>query len=210
MSSTEEQIAETGRRAVRTHLIEPLQAEGMKRRKGETLEDEQAYIERLVRRLSYMRAEALDELLPIVRGLAGGGGRNRWPDEISVLNFAHAIQPPPDVSDDILTSWLRSVEGPIVRREGTLAATRMFIKRFRRPPKDKAGSRFYAGQVREMQREIDRDIEAARRAMANGEARQSEIDMVRGYDRMIAGLEALVDEGIARRNEKAAGEGEAA
>lgn len=215
MSSTEEHAAETGRRAVRAHLIEPLIAEGMKRRQGESVEEEKAFLDRVAKRLAYMGAEGLARLLPVVRELAGGAGKNRWPSEISIVNHAHALAPPPDQSDDILWSWLHSRAGVRARADGLLMATRAYIKRFRRPPKDAPGKSFYSGKVLpEMQLEIDRDVEALRRAVSMSEARDSERERLRAHDETLAGLEAIVDAGIAHRREKAeqaaAAEGQAA
>lgn len=203
MSSSDTETTEGGRKAVRARLIEPLLAEGMKRRQGETVEDERAFIDRLVGKLAYMAPESLDRLLPIVRALAGGAGKNRWPEEISVVNFAHGIEAPPDRSDEVLWSWLHSVAGERARREGVLMATRAFIKTFRFPPKDKPGSRFYADRrLPEMQREIDRDIEMLRRSIASGEARPSEVEHLRAFEETLAGLEAIVEAGIRHRREK--------
>lgn len=213
MSSSDTETSERGRRAVRARLIEPLIAEGMKRRQGETVEAEAAFIDRLVGRLAYMHAESLDRLVPIVREIAGGASKNRWPDEISIVNFAHALEAPPDRSDEILWSWLHSVAGERARRENVLMATRAFIKRFRKPPKDKPGARFYADRVLpEMQAEIERDVEGLRRSVSGDGAPPSDVQRLRAYEETLAGLNAIVEAGVRHRQEQTAtrDEGEAA
>lgn len=78
-------------------------------------------------------------------------------------------------------------------------ATRLFIKRFRRPPVDRPGNRYYADKLRENQREIERDIERLRRVVSSSEARATEVEQLRTYDDRLAQLEAIVEAGIEHR-----------
>lgn len=202
--SSDEDITKAGRRAVRQHLIEPLRTEGMKRPRGETLEEEKTFLDQVLTRLSYMRPDMLDRLLPIVRELAGGKAKDRWPDLIAIVNHAHAIQAPPDRSDEILYSWLHSRAGVRARETGVLFATRMYIRSYRRPPKDERGRDYYSAKVLpEMQAPINREIEALRRTVSSGEAKQSEVDRLRRYDEIIETLEAIVEAGVEYRRKLA-------
>lgn len=189
---------ETGRRAVKAHLIEPLEADGMRRHQRTTAEAHRAFLDRLAEKLAYMRVENLNALRSIVAGLASGVALNVWPGFQTITQHAYRIQPPPDESDDILWSWLHSVEGPRCREEGTLYATRLYIKRMRRPP---VGD-FTKGQIAEQQREIDRDIEALRRLRGVGEAMHSQVERLLAYERVVGECEAIVDAGVRHRATK--------
>lgn len=207
--SSDDHLLKAGRRAVRQRLIEPLQAEGMKRPRGESLDAEKEFLNKVVDRLSYMRADMLDRLLPIIREAASGKNKNCWPDLIVFTNMARHIQAPPDKSDEILYSWLHSRAGAHARDAGTLMATRKFIKNHRKPPADRGGANYYSGEVLpRMQREIDETVEYLRRQKASGEAVQAEIDRLAFHDEVLAGLETIVQAGVDYR--RALKEGEAA
>lgn len=189
---------ETGRRAVRTHLIEPLEAEGLRRGRRETVEAHKAFLTEVAKKLGYMRQENLVLLRPILRSLATGAALDVWPSLATILNHAYRIQPPPDRSDDILWSWLHSVEGPKLRAAGMLLATRAFIKKYRRPP---LGD-FVMKGIREDQRALDAMLEEWRRKRGLGEATDSELAGLARYEQILAGLEAIVDAGVRHRAAK--------
>lgn len=189
---------ETGRRAVRALLIEPLEADGMRRHARTTVEAHKAFCDRLAEKLAYMRAENLRALRPIVASLASGPALNVWPEFQTVTQHAYRLQPPPDQIDDILWSWLHSIEGPLARDAGTLYATRLFIKTYRRPPVLDVAKR----QIAERQREIDRDMERLRRARGVGEATEAQVEAILAYDRVVAECEAIVDAGVRHRAER--------
>lgn len=193
-----EQEHDTGRRAVRTHLIEPLQADGMVRNKRTTVEAHKAFLDRLVDKLAYMTADNLIALRPVVAGLGEGKGLDIWPSLQAITAHAYRMQPPPDQSDEILWSWLHSIEGPKCRALGTLFATRAFIKKFRKPP---VGD-FQKGRVAERQAEINRDLEEMRRLRGLGEATDSQLAALAEYERILGDCEAIVDAGIRYRETK--------
>lgn len=195
MSEHEE---EAGRRAVRALLIEQLEADGMRRHQRTTVEAHAAFCDRLAEKLAYMRPENLRALRPIVASLASGPAINIWPEFQTITQHAYRLQPPPDQSDDILWSWLHSVEGPLCRAAGTLYATRLFIKTYRRPPVLDVAKR----QITDRQREIDRDMERLRRARGLGEATAGQVEAILAYDRIVADCEAIVDAGIRHRAER--------
>ena len=189
---------ETGRRAVRALLIEPLEDDGMRRHQRTTVEAHKAFTDRLAEKLAYMRPENLRALRPIVASLASGPALNVWPEFQTVTQHAYRIQPPPDESDDILWSWLHSIEGPMCRAAGTLYATRLYIKRYRRPPVGDFDKR----RIAEKQREIDRDMEELRRARGLGEATEAQVETILAYDRVVGECEAIVDAGARHRAER--------
>lgn len=193
-----EQEDETGRRAVRSILIEPLEDEGMRRHQRTTVEAHKAFCDKVAEKLAYMRAENLRALKPLVASLAWGSALNVWPELQTITQHAYRLQPPPDQRDDILWSWLHSIEGPRCRAAGTLYATRLFIKTYRRPPVLEVARR----QIVDRQRDIDRDMERLRRARGLGEATEAQVEAVMAYDRVVADCEAIVDAGIRHRAER--------
>jgi hypothetical protein len=189
---------ESGRRAVRALLIEPLEEDGMRRHQRTTVEAHKAFTDRLAEKLAYMRPENLRALKPIVASLASGPALNVWPEFQTITQHAYRIQPPPDQSDDILWSWLHSIEGPRCRQAGTLYATRLYIKAMRRPPVED----YTKKRVAERQREVDRDMENLRRLRGLGQATDSQVEAILAHDRIVADCEAIVDAGIRHREER--------
>lgn len=195
---TEQHEDETGRRAVRALLIEPLEHEGMRRDRKATIEAHTAFLDRVAEKLAYMRPENLKALRPILAALATGPALNVWPALQTITQHAYRLQPPPDKTDEILWSWLHSVEGPRCRAAGTLYATRLYIKQYRRPP---VGD-FDKARVAERQRDIDRDMERMRRALGMGEATPAEVSSILAYDDVLAQCEAIVDAGVRHRADR--------
>ena len=77
-----------GRTRVREILIRPLEAKGLRRKRGVKAEDHAKTVERLVERLAYMTPDGLEALAEVVHRLAGGRARDEWPSEQVVLRLA--------------------------------------------------------------------------------------------------------------------------
>lgn len=186
---------EAGRRAVRAQLIEPLEEDGMRRHARTTVDAHKVFIDRLAEKLAYMRPENLRALKPLVASLGQGVALDIWPSLQAITQHAYRLQPPPDQSDDILWSWLHSIEGPRCREAGTLYATRRYIKKMRRPPVED----FAKKRIEEVQRDVDRDMEELRRLRGLGEATESQVAAILAHDRIVSDCEAIVDAGIRHR-----------
>jgi hypothetical protein len=207
MEKAEDQKPLTGRKAVRILLIEPLENDGLRKRKGKSVEDHKAFLTKLCDKLSYCEPETLERLRPILGELAEGPSANLWPEIATIKNFAHRMQAPPDRSDDVLYGWLHSRAGEVAKRLGILLATRLFIKAYRKPPVTSGKSdSFKLAQIKDRQREIDLDMEGIRRRISFQEASNREIDWLRNQEEILAGLEAIVAAGIKHREEKAKAE----
>ena len=206
-----DEIPEAGRAAVRTILIEPLEAEGMRMKRGTSPEDTATYRDRLQSRLAYCSEKTLANLVPTVRAMAEGKGKNVWPALITITNLARQLQAPPDRSDEILYSWFHSQAGVRARNEGTELAEYAYIKKFRTVPSghpnNKEGIRL---KLREAARDAEREIEQIRRAMSNGEASEDELHWLRWQHEILATVNAIIDAGINYRAAKAKGEEAAA
>ncbi|SDX90045.1 hypothetical protein SAMN05444336_112105 [Albimonas donghaensis] len=160
-----------GRTRVREILIRPLEAKGLRRKRGVKAEDHAKTVERLVGRLAYMTPDGLRALAEVVHRLAGGRARDEWPSEQVVLRFADGIEKAPPASDRLLTSYMGSAAGRVAWGESPFLAAELanFLIRRRRPPLDAdwPGIRVRAGNRR-------RELAAAGRRQ--GEGRDSEAD----------------------------------
>lgn len=121
---------------VRRVLIEPLQAQGLRRRRGVTAGDHAAWLDRLARRLAYLGEGHLAVLAESIAANAGGADRAEWPSEVSICNWAAALETPPDEDLRLVPSYLRSAAGRSAWEEGpeVAVALRAHLRRFRRPP----------------------------------------------------------------------------
>lgn len=204
MEAVEEQKQLTGKRAVKAYLIEPLIEDGLVRPPRTTVDAHEAQLDKIAEKLAYCERETLERLRPMVLSVATGPSANVWPSYATVRNYAHALQPPPDNSDKTLHGWLHSRAGEVAQRNGTLLATRWFIKKYRRPPVvDGKISTFMLREIEEKQRELDLDIEERRERVARGDATQSEREWLERAEDVIVNLDAIVASGIQHRAEKA-------
>jgi hypothetical protein len=124
----------TGRDAVRTLLIEPLEVAGLVRQRNVKAAVHDAAVQKMIERLAYMRPDRLVTLCEAVIDNATGDRANRWPAYATVWNWARRLQSPPDDERHIMNSWLRSVEGPIASAGGYLAELYLWLRKHGRPP----------------------------------------------------------------------------
>lgn len=186
-----------GRAAVRALLIEPLQADGLVRPKGETLVQYHGFLDRLAEKLAYLPQPLLVTLREIVLNMARGALLNQWPSFASIWNTATRLMPPPDDARHIMVTWLASVEGPRAQAQGHLVELYGFLRRFGRPPSphDMIDIRKRAADNASQRVRIQERI-AAGRAWAGDE------DWLARYTDAMAHCEALVAAGQAAREAK--------
>lgn len=124
------------RERVRSVLIDPLIEKGMRKPKSRTGEDQEAFLDRLTRRLAYLGEGHLKTLAEAVERNAEGSARNVWPAEVSIVNWAATLEAPPDRDSRLVRSYLGSAAGLRAWNEGpTVAlALRKFLRRSGRPP----------------------------------------------------------------------------
>lgn len=123
-----------GASGVRRILIDPLNDDGLVRDRGVTVEKHEAYLDKVAARLAYMSADGLERLRPTLRAAAHGVRLNVWPKWATVSNFARRIEAPPDMENDIMRSWLHSVEGPRLREEQIAVEVYLHLRSSGRPP----------------------------------------------------------------------------
>lgn len=125
---------EHGKAQVRRLLIAPVEAAGLKRGQGVTLDAHAARVERIVAALAYMAPANLATLAQLVQYNATGGYKDCWPPEVAIVNWGRGLQAPPLREDRVVTSWLASVEGPRARAAGQLVELYRFLRARRLPP----------------------------------------------------------------------------
>jgi hypothetical protein len=189
----------SGRARVRRVLVAPLVGDGLERQPKVSVTEHAAFLEKLVDRLSYLDEAALRVVAECTLRLADGPRHNRWPSFATIWGVAQRVcrQPEPDEARHIMTTWLRSIEGPIAQAGGYLVELHGWLRKHGIPPRDydmrqiRAGADENARTLARLQARIDR-----------GEAAPSDVDWVTGYLRSRAYCEALVAGGAAVRAEK--------
>ncbi len=186
--------ADTGRTAVRRHLLARLDQAGLVRAKGVTAEAHDAALARLVDHLAYMTPDNLQTLAEVVMDHAGGPGRNQWPAEVVVRNMAHALQLPPIEQHRIVTSWLASIEGPNAEMGGTLVELYRFLVQHRRPP-----MAMDQRQIREQAAANQREHQLLRQRIERGAEQPTDRAWLAAYERDLRLARDIVANGQARR-----------
>lgn len=189
-----------GRTRVRELLIKPLEARGLKRKRGAKADDHAKAVERLVERLAYMTPGGLRALAEVVERLADGPLRNEWPAELTVVRFADGIEKAPPPSDRLLTSYMRSAAGRAAWAESPFLASELarYLVKLRRPPMDSAWPAM-RGRAAERAREIG----AAERREADGRDGEGDRQDLAAWRVAKARVQALVFDGQEAKDEAA-------
>ncbi|MGB0661311.1 MAG: hypothetical protein ACPGNV_14195 [Mangrovicoccus sp.] len=167
-----------GKERVRENLILPLTKGGMIRKRGMSKTAEDEMLTNLEARLAYMTADNLKALAEVLERYAGGKHKNVWPAEVSIYNWARAIQFPPASESRLVRSYLQSAAGSAAEVGGYLVELFWYLKKFGAPPNTYSLS--------EIKREADDNRSALariRRAQEVGRASQSELNWVEYYYR---------------------------
>jgi hypothetical protein len=132
----DEQALREGKERVREHLICWLGERGLKRRRAIPAEVHARHMDELVNLLAYLSADELMGLRDVVMRNAQGDLRNIWPDQVSVLNWAHALRRPPDRSSRLITTYLSSAAGVAAWNRSPYEAVILWrhLKEHGRPP----------------------------------------------------------------------------
>lgn len=185
----------SGRAKVRTLLIDPLNADGLVRPRAVSVAEHDAFLLKLAERLAYMEADRLTTLREVVLGLAEGAHHNVWPSFATIWNNATRLQTPPDDERHIMTSWLRSIEGPVAREGGYLVELHEWLRKNGRPP----GTGYVMGRIREEAEENARQRQLIAERVQAGVASADDRAWLDWYARKLAYCEGLVRGGEERR-----------
>lgn len=182
---------ETGKAAVRLHLIERLNAAGLQRPRGMTAEAFAQMLGHLCELLSYMTA---DNLMTLAETLIEGAQGGRWPAEFVVRDFANRLQRRPAAQSRLITSWLASVEGPKAVARGDLVELLRFLRRKNQPPSD-----WDMRQIADEARTNARHCQIIKEKIAAEVAGREDREWLVVYQRDRDAALAIVDQGNARR-----------
>jgi len=125
-----------GRTRVRELFVARLEGDGLVRPRNATVADHEAFLAKLVDRLSYLPAPDLTVLAECTLRRATGKQMNEWPAFATIWNLAQTIcrTPEPDEAKHIMTTWLRSRGGPVARDGGYLVELWRYLRVFGCPP----------------------------------------------------------------------------
>lgn len=156
---------ETKRGRVRRILIDPLLTSGMRKQARMKAADYDDMLVRLADKLGHMSDENLHGLVPLITRHATGKEKNCWPDEVSVVAWALAIQPPPPRACDYVMSLMRSVAGRRAFESGYHVELYMTAKKLGPPP-----SRYDQARLCRDADENRREVERVRAQIEAGTA----------------------------------------
>lgn len=196
MSGDDNESFEAGRAVVREVLVNRLAAAGLKPRKGVTPAAHGKCMDHLVGHLAYMAPDNLVTLAETILTHASASGPDfgLWPSELTIRNWAEALQSKPFRLHPIVTSWLRSREGPAAVAGGYLVELMRWLRRHRR-----AVMPYDLGQIKAEAADNQRAMAAARERVAVGRPNPGDHDMLSAWQRDMAEALQYVDEGITRR-----------
>lgn len=182
---------ETGKAAVRLHLIERLEAAGFVKPGRVGKEAFEAGKKYLAERLAYM---SVGNLQMLAETIIDGASSREWPTETLLMQMARRIEAPPPMQCRAMT-WLESKEGPMAVLRGDLVEIFRFIRAKLRPPYGWEMPKL-AEQARENARRLVIISEWER---SEAGARQEERAWRDAYLADQVAALALVDKGNARR-----------
>ncbi|MEM1079234.1 MAG: hypothetical protein AAGI09_11950 [Pseudomonadota bacterium] len=125
---------EDGKELVRTLFVLRLQEAGAERPKAMKVSDMDAFYKRLVEDLFYMSSENLETLVELLLDQIASDPKRRLPAELVIRQMARSLQAKPATEARIVTSWLRSVEGPRAKAAGYAVELFRFLRQHGRPP----------------------------------------------------------------------------
>lgn len=165
-----------GKERVRQLLIEPLEGQGMKRKRTVTVEDHARFLGSICARLAYMTEGNLQALAEVVARYADGPRKDVWPSELTIINNATRLQTPPASQSRLVRTYLQSAAGDAAERGGYLVELFAHLKRFGAPPNSYA--------LETIRREADgnaRQVEAVTHAREEGRASPSDLRWLQDY-----------------------------
>ncbi|WP_226550836.1 hypothetical protein [Celeribacter naphthalenivorans] len=187
------QQVESGRARVKRVLISPLEAGGMGRKRGVSAADHEKTLEKIADRLSYMTEDGLKGLAMYLIRMAGE--KNAWPQLNIVLRAAWSMEAPPPRDNDFLLSLMRSRAGEAALTGGYALQLYAAARKLGPPP-----SKYEVLRLRE-KAQGDRDRKRLiEDRIKRGIVTEAERGWLEGYLRMSDEAEALIREGIEKRD----------
>jgi len=153
---------------VRERLIAPLEARGLRRKRGAAMGDHEDRLRRMARRFAWMSDRGLDALREAVEGSGDGPRGDVWPSDLVIWKCAVRIETPPPSENRALSTWMRSRAGRAAWDRSPFLASAIagFIVKRQRPPLTDGEWRIVETQAAER----ERDVGAAERRRRDGRA----------------------------------------
>ncbi|MEQ8292500.1 MAG: hypothetical protein RIA08_09860 [Roseovarius sp.] len=134
MTGSETMTAESKRARVRRLLIEPLIADGFRKRQKDGDEAHQHFLDRLADSVAYMSDDGLRGLRRCLSTKGEGSARHFWPCFATIIGHAEAFEKRPLAELPELLRWFASKAGPAALEAGRHVEEYEFWKKFKRPP----------------------------------------------------------------------------
>lgn len=193
----EAQRGESGRARVKRVLIGRLEAGGMMRKRGVSVADHDAAMDKLADRLAYMSEQGLKGLAMYLVRMSGE--RNVWPALNIVLSAAWSMEPPPPTGNDYLVSLMRSRAGEAALSGGYALELYAEAKRLGPPP-----SKYQTAKLRERAGDNRHRVGVIEGKIKRGCASEEDRRWLENYYKFSAEAEALIHEGKAEREKEQA------
>lgn len=160
-----ENETESKRGRVRRLVIEPLQADGFRFRRGTDDSKARAALDRLADALGYMSDTGLTVLRAALATKGEGSARCFWPAHATVIGLAEAFEPRPLREIPELRRWFASRAGAEALLAGRHVAEYEFWRQKKRPPISRQDGRLVAERAQEWQSRAERIRDRLRRGV---------------------------------------------
>lgn len=194
----------TGRALVRQVLWSRIDEAGVKPPKGQTRETWGKLRAHMTDRFDHMGRASLEVLADeIIEEAARRHGQ--CPSEVVLRQWAEGLEKRPLILKPIVTSWLRSIEGPAAAAGGFLPELYELLQRLGRPP-----GAYDMTRVREQAERNRREETLIRDRIARGVASEDDRSWLEHRERIEQAAARLVEDGRQHRAAKARDAGDAA
>lgn len=186
---TDERIStESARGRVRRLLINPLIADGFRKRRETDADKHHADLDRIADSLTYMTDEGLQRLRLVLATKGEGSAKHFWPCYASVMGLAELVESRPLEELPELLRWFVSAAGRAALDAGRHVVEYEFWKKHKRPPFPQERARIDA-QAAEWNSKVERlrEFLADRPGRVWPQDRQW-LDWYEAQDRYVRGL----------------------
>lgn len=134
MTASDATTAEGKRARVRRLVIDPLVADGFRKRQKDSDEAHRIYLDRVADSVAYMSDDGLRGLRICLSTKGEGSARHFWPSFATVIGFAESFERRPLDELPELLRWFASKAGPEALKAGRHVEEYEFWKKHKRPP----------------------------------------------------------------------------
>lgn len=147
---------ETKRDRVRRLCLMKLQADGMRMKRGTSVDAEKAFLNRVADNISYLSDNGLCALRRSLETKGEGTARCFWPSYVTIIGLAELIEKRPLEEVPELVRWFTSRAGAEALLAGRLVAEFVFFEKRKRPPYSDQDKRMVAEWAAKWNADADR------------------------------------------------------